>query len=233
ENIKGNIEITFEPFANCIDLVRIYQKKFDATPDDIGLLKKITKLLDKKECVEAPLYFKATINLYKIEPSPESAYLIGKMMLLEKKYEEAIPYLEEASKMDNESKAYNSLMFLAEDYLNLERYSSARQVALKAAALNPTAGAPYVIIGDSYAASAKDCGTDDLTTKVAYWVAVDKYNQAKRIEPDLSEKMNVRIATYQKYFPPTELLFFHNLNEGDSYKVECWINEETTVRAAR
>ena len=233
ENIKGNIEITFEPFANCTDLVRIYQKKFDATPDDIGLLKKITKLLDKKECVEAPLYFKATINLYKIEPSAESAYLIGKMMLLEKKYEEAIPYLEEASKMDNESKAYNSLMFLAEDYLNLERYSSARQVALKAAALNPTAGAPYVIIGDSYAASAKDCGTDDLTTKVAYWVAVDKYNQAKRIEPDLSEKMNVRIATYQKYFPPTELLFFHNLNEGDSYKVECWINEETTVRAAR
>jgi len=154
-------------------------------------------------------------------------------MLLEKKYQEAIPYLEEASKMDNESKAYNSLMFLAEDYLNLERYSSARQVALKAAALNPTAGTPYVIIGDSYAAGAKDCGTDELTTKVAYWVAVDKYNQAKRIEPDLSEKMNVRIATYQKYFPPTELLFFHNLNEGDSYKVECWINEETTVRAAR
>ncbi|MFA5418417.1 MAG: hypothetical protein WC341_08160 [Bacteroidales bacterium] len=233
EVIKGNIEVTFEPFANCVDLVRIYQKKFNETPDDIGLLKKITKLLDKKQCVEAPLYFSATVNLYKAEPTPESAYLIGKMMLIEKKYEEAIPYLEEASKMDNESKSYNALIFLAQDYLNLERYPLARQYALKAASLNPSAGDPYIVIGDAYAGSAKNCGTDDLTTKVAYWAAVDKYNQAKRVDPELTEKMNARIATYQKYFPATELLFFHNLNEGDPYKVECWINEETTVRAAK
>jgi hypothetical protein len=48
QNIKGNIENTFEPFANCNDLVRIYQKKFDESPSDIDLLKKITKILDKK-----------------------------------------------------------------------------------------------------------------------------------------------------------------------------------------
>ena len=233
ENIKGNIESTFEPFANCSDLVRIYQRKFNVSPNDVALLKKITRLLDKKQCVEAPLYFQATVNLYKAEPSPESAYLIGKMMLLERKYQEAIPYLEEAIKMENVSKAYNAMVFLAEDYMGMQRYANARQMALKAIALNSTEGEPYVIIGDCYAESANDCGTDELTKKVAYWAAVDKYIQAKRVEPELTDKMNSRIASYQKYFPPTELLFFHNINEGDPYTVKCWINEETTVRAAK
>ncbi len=233
ENIKGNIESTFEPFANCTDLVRIYTKKYDESPDDIVLIKKITKLLDKKQCIDAPLYFDATVALYKAEPSPESAYLIGKMLLIEKKYKEAIPYLEEAIKMENVTLAYKSMIFLAEDYMSLERYSDARNMALKAAALNKNEGEPYVIIGDCYAASASTCGNDDLTKKVAYWAAVDKYDKAKRVDPELTDKMNTRISSYQKYFPPTELLFFHNMNEGDSYTVECWINEVTTVRAAK
>ncbi len=232
-NIKGNIENTFEPFANCTDLVRIYQKKYDANPEDIDLLKKITKLLDKKDCIDSKLYFDATVGLHKLSPSPESAYLIGKMMLLEEKYNEAVPYLEEAIKMQNEARAYKALIFLAEDYHSLNKLEKARAVALKAAKLNPTAGKPYIIIGDLYAASADKCGNDELTKKVAYWAAVDKYKKARAVEPDLSDSMYKRISRYQKYFPPTELLFFHNLNDGDSYKVGCWINEVTKVRAAK
>ena len=40
ENIQGNIENTFEPFANCIDLVRIYQQKFDLDPENVELIRK-------------------------------------------------------------------------------------------------------------------------------------------------------------------------------------------------
>ncbi len=232
-NIKGNIENTFEPFANCADLIRIYQKKHNADPDNIELLKKITKLLDKKNCQESEFYFEATVGLYKLDPSPESAYLIGKMMLKEGKYNEAVPYLEEAIKMENEIRAYKALIFLAEDYQSLKKYSKARAIAVKAAKLNPTVGKPYIIIGDMYAASASDCGSDELTKKVTYWAAVDKYKKAKSVEPDLAAAMNKKIKAYQAHFPPTELLFFHNLNEGDSYKIECWINENTTIRAAK
>lgn len=232
-NIKGNIENTFEPFANCADLVRIYQKKYNANPEDIKLLAKITKLLDKKDCIDSKLYFDATVGLHKLSPSPESAYLIGKMLLIEEKYNEAVPYLEEAIKMQNESRAYMALIFLAEDYFSLNKYEKARTVALKAAKLNPTAGKPYIIIGDMYATSADNCGDDEFTKKVAYWAAVDKYKKASSVESDLFESMSKRIGRYQKYFPPTELLFFHNLNEGDSYKVGCWINEVTKVRPAK
>jgi len=232
-NIKGNIENTFEPFANCKDLVRIYKKKYDVEPENIDLLKKITKLLDKKDCQDSKLYFEATVALYKLDPTPESAYLIGKMMLKEEKYNEAVPYLEEAIKMENELRAYKALIFLAEDYQALNKFEKARIIAKNAAKLNPTAGKPYIIIGDMYAASAGKCGNDELTKKVSYWAAVDKYKKAKSVEPDLSASMNKKINAYQKHFPPTELLFFHNLTEGDSYKVECWINENTKIRAAK
>lgn len=232
-NIKGNIENTFQPFANCTDLVRIYQKKFDETPDDVELLRKISKLLDKKDCHESELYFKTTVALYKAEPSPESAYLIGKMLLKDQEFVKAVPFLEEATKMENEDLAYKAMIFLAEDLMSLKKYEKSRLAAYNAAKVKPMAGKPYIIIGDCYAASAKTCGSDELTRKVAYWAAVDKYKKAKRVEPEIAETANKRISSYQKYFPPTELLFFYNLNEGDEYKVGCWINETTIVRAAK
>jgi tetratricopeptide (TPR) repeat protein len=232
-NIMGNIENTFEPFAQCNDLVRIYHQKFDQDSDNPALLKKIVKLLDKKKCIDDPLYFDVTVKLYDLEPTPESAYLIGKMLLSQKRFGEAIKYMEDATQMKDTTKVDDAYIFLAQAYKAINEFPKARQMALKAAELNPGWGDPYLFIGDLYALSAKDCGDNDLTKKVAYWAAVDKYYKAKQVEPDLAEVANKRINTYKVYFPPTEVIFFHNLNEGESYTVGCWINEVTTVRAAK
>jgi tetratricopeptide (TPR) repeat protein len=232
-SIQGNIETTFEPFATCRDLVKIYQQKFDKTPNDIELLKKITKILDKRRCQEEPLFFEASVNLYKLEPSPESAYLIGKLYLRQERYTEAIPYMEDAIKMEDTDKVADAYIFLAQIYKALGNFSKARSIVLKGMELRPDKGEPYIFIGDLYAISASDCGDNDLTKKVAYWAAVDKYYRAKQVDPSLAEEADKRIRTYSVYFPPLEVLFFYNLNEGDSYTVGCWINETTTVRAAK
>ena len=232
EGVREGIEKGFEPFANCNDLVRIYQPKFDKNPNDTELLKKITYMLDKKKCVESPLYFDAIVNLYKAEPSPESAYLIGKILLKQKRYMEAIPYMQDATKMENKDKVDDAYMFLANAYHALGKLAEARNMARKAIEINPHNGEAYVLIGDMYAESAKKCGSNDLTSKVAYWAAVDKYIQAKKADPELTEAMNKRIAIYKAHFPTTETLFFYDLKAGDSYTVPCWINEKTTVRAS-
>jgi tetratricopeptide (TPR) repeat protein len=233
ESIQGNIESTFEPFATCRDLVKIYQVKFDKTPNDVELLKKITKILDKRRCQEEPLFFAATVNLYKLEPTPESAYMIGKLYLKQERYSEAIPYMENATNMEDKDRVADAYIFLAQAYKGLGNFSKARAVALKGIELRPGWGEPYIFIGDLYAISANDCGDNDLTKKVAYWAAVDKYYKAKQVDPSLSEDADKRIKTYSVYFPPTEVLFFYNMSEGDSYTVGCWINETTTVRAAK
>lgn len=231
--IQSNVELILEPFATCPDLVTIYRKKFNQTPDDVELLKKISNLLEQKKCHTDPFYFETTVKLYELEPSPESAYMIGKMLLNEGKYAEAIDYLKQAEKLNDTATVQKSYMYIAKAYQALNNYPSSRAYALKAAALDPTDGDPYMLIGDLYAASARDCGGNDLTNHVAYWVAVDKYQRAKQVEPELGPEADKLIYTYSAYFPATSTIFFYTLKEGDIYRVECWINEDTRIRASK
>jgi hypothetical protein len=39
-----------------------------------------------------------------------------------------------------------------------------------------------------------------------------------------------QLAIIKKNFPLQQDVFMRNLKEGDTFKVECWINETTTVR---
>ncbi|MDT8392794.1 MAG: tetratricopeptide repeat protein [Bacteroidales bacterium] len=233
ENVRGNIDLIFEPFATCEAIVKIYTPKFKENPDDIKMLSKLTKLLDRKKCTDDQLYFDATVKLYDLDPSPESAYLIGKMLMKNQKYSKAIDYLKEGENLEDSDDRADAYLYIAECYRSLNNYSSARNYALKSAEERPTDGNPYIIIGDMYAASSKTCGSTDLEKKAVYWVAVDKYYKAKQVDPSVADIANDRIRSYSIYFPPKEDIFFNNLNEGDEYVVECWINEKTTVRAAK
>ncbi len=232
-NVKGNIDLTFEPYATCEALLKIYGKKYSETPEDVDLLKKIIKILDKKKCTEDQLYFDATLSLYELDPSPESAFLIGKMLMKKEEYLKATKYLKEGNKLEDTDDVADSYLLLASAYKQLKNFPVARTYALKSLEARPDDGHPLIIIGDMYAESASNCGTDEFTKKVAYWAAVDKFYRAKSIDPEIAEVANSRIATYKAYFPSIDKIFFNNLNEGDDYTVECWINEKTKVRAAK
>ncbi|MBW6459532.1 MAG: hypothetical protein K0B08_03070 [Bacteroidales bacterium] len=233
EIVQNNLELLLEPFATCTDLVAIFRKKFTETPDDIDLLKKITGMLDAKRCQTDPLYFETTKKLYQLEPSPQSAYLIGRMLFSEGKFAESIEYLKEAEKLEDLAIVQQSYKIISEAYRTIKNYPAARAFALKAASLNPNDGEPYLLIGDLYAETARDCGDNDLTARVAYWAAVDKYIRAKQVDPSIADIADKRIAAYSVYFPSAETIFFYTLREGDTYTVGCWINEDTRVRAAR
>jgi len=113
KNVKGNIEVTFEPYATCEALVKIYGKKFAQTPEDAELLKKIIRSLDKKKCKDETLYFDATVKLYDIEPSPESAFLIGRMLFQKEKYTKAIEYLKQCEDLENEEDKADCYLILS------------------------------------------------------------------------------------------------------------------------
>ena len=234
ENVKGNINLIFEPFATCDAIIKIYTPKFTENPEDTKMLKKLIKLLDRKKCTDDPLYFEATVKLYDVEPSPESAYLIGKMLMQSKEYEKSIDYLKQGGELlENVDDRADCFLYIAECYRTLKNYSSARTYALKSSVERPADGNPYIMIGDMYAASASSCGGNDIGKKAVYWVAVDKYKKAKQIDPEKADIANERIKSYSVYFPPKDDIFFHNLNEGDEYVVGCWINEKTKIRAAK
>jgi len=229
---RDNIDAVFERSgaATCDALVALFQPKFEATPEDIPLLEKITNLLDKTDCKNEDLFFYASEKLHNLKPTSKSAAMVAEMCKNREEYNKAIDYYKEAIILeeDAEEKAVYYLQ-LADIYRKLDQFSTARDYALKGIESDPSSGEAYILIGHLYAAS-KSCGVDDLTNAAIYWVAVDKYIQAKNVDPELTEEANKYITTYSKYFPNNETIFFFSLKVGDTYKVGCWINETTTVR---
>ena len=234
ENSKGNIESTFEPFATCPDLVAIYEKKFSEKPDDVELLKKITNILERKDCVKSELFFNATKSLHKLEPSAQSAYLMGTLNIEKNDLAKAADYLEEAASLfEDSADKIKALNLLANINFNQRNYSQARTNALKVLQLNPNFGKAYMLIGDLYAASSSMCTGDDLGGKTVFWAAIDKYLKARSVDPSVEADANAKISQYSRHFPPASDLFFRDMIEGTSYTVGCWINETTTIRAGK
>ncbi|MBW6491299.1 MAG: hypothetical protein K0B15_08935 [Lentimicrobium sp.] len=234
ENISGNIESTFEPFATCPDLVSMYSKKFASTPGDVELLKKITNILERKGCVKEDLFFQATEQLHKLEPGAQSAYLMGTLNLERNQLGKAAEYMSQAAELyDNNSDKIKALNILANINFNQRNYQLARSNAYKILQIDPNYGKAYILIGDLYSSSASMCTEDDLGGKSVFWAAVDKYAKARSVDSSVESDANSKIAQFSRFFPAASDLFFRDMQEGSSFTVGCWINEATTVRAAK
>ncbi len=234
EEVITLLDTQFEPYATCDEIEKIYTKKFNQSPNDTLLLKKITRLLDKKDCTDRELFYLATENLHKARPSGQSAYLMGKLSLIKGDISKAESYFVESIPNLDDTRKGITLYYLAKINYDQKRYSEARSYALKSLAVNPSDGKCYILIGNMYAASASGCGGgDEIGSRAGYWAAVDKFVQARNVDPSVADDANKSIAIYSAYFPTRERLFFNDVKEGSSYNVGCWIGESTIVRAAR
>ncbi|MCR5013922.1 MAG: hypothetical protein K6A28_03995 [Bacteroidales bacterium] len=233
KGVKNNIDNLFQPYASCEDLIKVFTAKMAETPDDIVLLKRITTILDKKDCTDSKLFLDASKKLYDLEPSPEAAYNIGVKLFKDGKNGEAAKYFEQATSASNNDRVYRAYRNLAYCYLNMGANGKCRDAARRAAAVDPTAGEPYIIIGLAYAASANSFSDSPFKGKEVYWVAVDKFARAAAIDPSVASRANGNIASYRQHFPSAEDIFFNDYAEGQSYTVGGWIGESTTIRAAK
>ncbi len=238
---KNNIRSMFEPYATCESLTQVFMPRFEENPEDVELLERITEMLDNAGCTDEELFFLATEQLHKLQPDAESAFLMGRLHNNKEDYETAIRYFQEAADLyqDDDPDAHQNRIFrsywlTAEiTYRQLRRMPQARSFARQAHEVNPNDGRPLILIGEMYAASAEECGDDEFTKQTAYWPAVDKFIQAINVaeDPSVKERAQQMADTYRQYFPDRELIFFHGYDEGDTYRVECWINRSTTIRA--
>ncbi len=228
------VEQQFAPYATCEKLEEIFTKKFEATPEDTNLLRKICDLLESKRCIESKLYFDATEQLHKLAPSPKTAYLMGNLCFAKKQYSDAAKYFQEAVNGLTEDKdKFKAYISLAKAYSAAHSYAASRTAAYSAAKLDPTSGEPYLIIANLYAQSAGSCcGDTPVMKRVAYWAAVDKAVKARSIDnsPEIQERANKFISTYSAHFPKKADAFMENIIDGNSFYVGGWIGENTTVR---
>lgn len=225
----GGVESAFAPYADCGQLSAIYSKKFEADPENVALLKKITNIMMKKGCAEEPLFFRATENLYRIEPSPSTALRMGQMCISKKDWNAAVGYLNDAVKgVTDDKDRYKACMLLGVAHGNLGSYAAARASYYRAAEADPTKGEPYLQIAGLY--MAHHSNDDGMGGRSAYWAAADKAARAKAVDPSITEEANKVINRCAGAFPKKEDAFMLNIVNGQSYTVGGWIGETTTVR---
>jgi tetratricopeptide (TPR) repeat protein len=132
----------------------------------------------------------------------------------------------------------------AEDYFNMGtakrragQLAQARRYYREAINLKSDFGRAYLAIGDVYVSAVSECGGSKMSRqdKAVYWLALDMYQRAKQVNPDLASTANNNIRTYSQYMPSQEDIFYvDEWKVGESVRIDygcySWINETTTVR---
>ncbi|GAB4456661.1 MAG: hypothetical protein Fur0028_11350 [Bacteroidales bacterium] len=237
ENIKkaqDNIDLALvnSGVASCDKIIPIFEAKYEANKDNIDMLKVILKLLARQECTDSKVYTQASEQLNKLQPSAFSAYSLAQLFVKKGEYSKAVEYYQQAIKLDslNDKKAQYYYEMAIITGTKLGQPSAARNYANKAAELRKGWGKPYILIGQLYAQSAKDCGDDAYYQSLVYIAAVDKFIQARSIDADCADEANKLITSYSGMYPSKEDMFFHGDNEGKSYTIGCWINESIKIK---
>lgn len=232
---KGLVDQLFQTSgaADCEALIALYEPKFDEVAQDIDGLKKMLRVLDKQDCTESELFARASEKLYSLEPSAEAAFNMARLFVKRDEFNRAKEYYQNAiaSETDKEllAKYYYELGIFT--FVKENAFQKARDYARKALENNPSSGRTLILIGDIYAQYSKHYGESDFDHQSMYWLAVDYYERAKRVDPDSFAAANAKINTYKVYFPDKETLFFQGYQDGQTYSIGSWINESTKVRA--
>ncbi|MCB9081223.1 MAG: hypothetical protein H6555_05890 [Lewinellaceae bacterium] len=148
------------------------------------------------------------------------------------KYSEAIKKYMEAidQESDNSKKAEYYLGVASIQYRQLKAYSAARENARKAASLRSGWGRPYMLIGDMYAATSRNCGSDGYTRGLAVLAAIEKYSYARSIDDEVSSEAGRKIGLYNASIPPKDEAHMRGMTAGTKVSTGCWIGETVTLR---
>lgn len=151
-------------------------------------------------------------------------YQDGKFSAAIDKYKEAV-----AQETDPEKLAEFYFGMASIQFRQLKSYSAARENARKAASYKPGWGRPYMLIGDMYAASSRNCGSDGYTRGLAVLAAIDKYSYGRSIDSEVAAEAGRKIALYSASVPPKDDVFMRGVN-NTKVTVPCWIGETVSLR---
>lgn len=215
---------------DCNDLIALFEPQFNADPANPELLIKITDNLEK-DCASSDLYFKAAIELDKIQPSATSKRKIGDMYIAKKQISKGLEYYKEAIDLEEDASKKASIYYkMAYNTSG----STSVNYAHKALALNPSLGSAYLVIASKYVEGSSACTADaefpDLEKWKIYWLAYDMCQKAKAADPSIASQANSYAASFKSHFPDVEALFGYNVTEGSSQTIGCWINMSTTAK---
>ena len=213
--VKENIDGRFinSGAADCDRLQAIYGPKIENKKDDFEYLSKVVKVM--------------TV----LSPTAQTAKSLGRLYLTQREdTEKALEYFNQAIELDDDSKSKaDTYYYLATLYMSKEKYDNSRSNVQKCIANNPNKGEAYILLAQLYALNV-NWSNEPALNRCAYFAVIDKLEQAKRMDPSVTERANDLISQYKKQTPQVEDLFMLGIKAGDKVEIKGWINETVTVR---
>ncbi len=237
-DLLGSLE-GVDDFYDCNYYMDKYYALYLANPDDCEIINTALSRMLRGGCAEndvkvAEIKTAKESKCYTPPPPPGmlrqgyDAYQAGNYKLAVQQFDQYV-----LENDDPEKQAKYSLLIAKIYYGDIKNYPKAREYAKKAASYKPGWGDPYILIGKLYASSGPLCGPGrGWDSQVVTWPAIDMFQYAKNIDPAATSEANKWINTYTKYMPSKEDIFFRSIKAGSSYRVPCWIQENTIVRTS-
>jgi len=229
-----------EGFYDCTYFKNKYFSEYEGNKSDCDIVRSVRGKFNWAKCSPSDPQVAQVNATYVANCKPkvinDEPIMLCRDHLENGNYSQAISCYEEKAEAstDNEKKAQYYLTIAKIYYGELKKFSSARKYARLASKAKPSWGDPYILIGKLYASSGPLCGPGTgFDSQVVTWVAIDKWNKAKQVDSSVASTANKLISRYKKYMPTKGDIFLRTLKEGDTYKVGCWIQETTRIRAAK
>lgn len=221
-----------EDILSCVGLDLYFGTRFDRNSGDTELLEKMIKYYSDAGCKQSDLYAAASEKLYESDPGPESAHQLAMMFIGREDLDKAVFYLQMAVMGEDLPAETRAEWYYELSVVSLARgeHCEAIEYTREAIAFRNDHGKAYIAMGDAFIASRKELG-DEFQHHGAYWAAADKYKHAATVDPELAEESEQKLSICTARFPLKEEMFFHDLQNGDNYRVEGCIRENTTVRS--
>jgi len=236
ERTKQQITEYAEICMNCDLLDSLYSSNFKSRKADTTWLDNGILLFKKKKCNSSLTFLLLLEARYVSKPNAKIASTLGKYYLNTQNYEKANTYFNDAIKLEKDSvKIASHYTNKAKYLITINKYSQAFTQAKKAIHQDSNNATAHLTAGNAIAYSATQCKNLTLGGKEMYWLAVDYYQNALNLSVNEKEKKSARnkIAKFTKFFPEKGELFLKSLTEGTTYKVGCYINENTKIRSLK
>lgn len=227
---------------DCEFFVNKLRPEYDASPEDVEIWKKIVSKLKSQNCDASNAFLIEVESKYtkwalaqneaiRAEQLANNPSLMAKKCYDEGDFDCAVAKYKEAIEMetDTEKKASYYFSLASIQFRKLKDYGAARSSARKAAKLKPNWGRPFMLIGDMYGSSARNCG-GSWDQRLAILAAMEKYRYAKSIDSSVTDDANSRLGKYSASMPSLEDGFQRGIKEGQTVTVGCWIGETVKVR---
>ena len=198
--------------------------KLKEKPDDLDLAKKILSLSISAGCTNQDIFLVAAKVVQEQEPDYGMAKVIAAKLAASGKYESAVSYYNAALKLAKTGQKKADIYFeRGRQYTQRGKKSQARANFLKSVQADPKRKKAYKLIGDLYMTSYDECkkGESKVEDRAVFIAAYNMYKMAGETKS---------MASAKEQFPSIDDLFLENYNEGDTFKVGCWINKAVNLQ---